>query len=126
MYTVNIEPHTPGPKGSVYEFPIDIDEHYVSDMADRAMVLRDDPLRCQSLPHMLTAEWDLVELLMTSMAHDYPEHFSLTRDGDNFLVRHRLRVIAEQFSAASDRDRFRLLVRTIRYAHGAPLEPESR
>ena len=84
MYTVNIEPHVPGPKGSAYEFPIDIDEHYLSDMADRAMVLRDDPLRCQSLPHMITAEWDLVELLMTSMARDYPEHFSLLRDGDNW------------------------------------------
>lgn len=84
MYTVNIEPHVPGPKGSVYEFPIDIDEHYLSDMRDRALVLQEDPLRCQSLPHMLTAEWDLVELLMTSMARDYPEHFSLTRDGDNW------------------------------------------
>ena len=84
MYVVNIEPHVPGPKGTVYEFPIDIDEHYVSDMRDRALVLQEDPLRCQSLPHMLTAEWDLVELLMSSMAHDYPEHFTLTRDGDNW------------------------------------------
>jgi dimethylamine monooxygenase subunit A len=84
MYVVNIEPHVPGAKGTVYEFPIDIDEHYLSDMADRALVLKEDPLRCQSLPHMLTAEWDLVELLMTSMSHDYPEHFTLHRDGDNW------------------------------------------
>ena len=84
MYSVNIEPHVPGPKGSAYEFPIDIDEHYLSDMRDRAIVLRDDPRRCQSLPHMITAEWDLVELLMTSMARDYPEHFSLDREGDNW------------------------------------------
>jgi hypothetical protein len=82
MYSVNIEPHVPGPKGSVYEFPIDIDEHYLSDMRDRAIVLKEDPLRCQSLPHMLTAEWDLVELLMVSMSESYPEHFSLTRNGD--------------------------------------------
>lgn len=82
MYAVNIEPHTPGPKGSAYEFPIDIDEHYVSDMKDRALVLAEDPLRCQSLPHMMTAEWDLVELLMTSMSDAYPEHFTLTRNGD--------------------------------------------
>lgn len=82
MYAVNIEPHTPGPKGSAYEFPIDVDEHYVADMKDRAIVLAEDPLRCQSLPHMLTAEWDLVELLMTSMSEAYPEHFTLTRNGD--------------------------------------------
>ncbi|WP_374372071.1 DUF3445 domain-containing protein [Dongia sp.] len=84
MYSVNIEPHIAGPIGSVYEFPIDVDEHYVSEMRDRALVLKEDPLRCQSLPHMITAEWDLLELLMTSMARDYPEHFSLTQDGDKW------------------------------------------
>jgi len=40
MYAVNIEPHTAGPKGSVFEHPIDVDEHYVSEMADRAQVLK--------------------------------------------------------------------------------------
>jgi len=68
MYTVNIEPHTPGPVNSVFEFPIDVDEHYVSEMEDRALVLKDDPLRCQALPHMQLAEWDLVELLMVSVS----------------------------------------------------------
>lgn len=80
-YSVNIEPHVAGPKGSVFEFPVDIDEHYVSDMRDRALVLKDDPLRIQALPHMMLAQWDLLELLMTGMARDYPEHFTLERDG---------------------------------------------
>ena len=84
MYSVNIEPHELGPKGSVYEFPIDIDEHYVSEMRDRALVLDADPGRCQALPHMITAQWDMLDLLMTSMARDYPEHFSLTRDGNQW------------------------------------------
>jgi hypothetical protein len=84
MYAVNIEPHVPGPVGSATEFPIDIDEHYVAEVKERALVLRQDPLRCQSLPHMITAEWDLVELLMTSMAESYPQWFSLTRDGDRW------------------------------------------
>lgn len=83
-YSVNIEPHVAGPKGSVYEFPIDIDEHYVSDMRDRALVLKEDPLRIQALPHMMLAQWDLLELLMTSMARDYPEHFTLERNGDDW------------------------------------------
>ncbi|MFT3731358.1 MAG: DUF3445 domain-containing protein [Hyphomicrobium sp.] len=83
-YSVNIEPHTPGPKGSVYEFPFDIDEHYVSEMRDRAMVLEQDPGRCQALPHMMMAQWDMLELVMTSMARDYPDLFTLHRDGDHW------------------------------------------
>lgn len=82
MYSVNIEPHVPGPVGAVTEHPIDVDEHYVSEVADRALVLAADPLRCQSLPHMITAEWDLLELLMTNMSASYPDLFTLTRDGD--------------------------------------------
>lgn len=84
MYAVNIEPHNIGKRGSVYEFPIDIDEHYIAEMEDRAKVLAEDPLRCQSLPHMITAEWDLLEFLMQSLARDYPAHFSLTINGNNW------------------------------------------
>jgi len=98
MYTVNIEPHTPGPVNSVFEFPIDVDEHYVSEMEDRALVLKDDPLRCQALPHMQLAEWDLGELLMVSMSEHYPEHFTLTRDGDKWHWINRPLGIDQQFT----------------------------
>ena len=64
MYSVNMEPHVPGRKGSVFEHEFDVDEHYVAEMIDRAKVLADDPLRCQSLPHMTLAGWDLLELIM--------------------------------------------------------------
>jgi hypothetical protein len=84
MYSVNMEPHVAGAPGSVYEFPIDVDEHYVSDMRDRALVLKEDPLRCQCLPHMMEAQWDTLELVMTSMAKAYPQHFTLHKDGDNW------------------------------------------
>ncbi|TIL80257.1 MAG: DUF3445 domain-containing protein, partial [Mesorhizobium sp.] len=84
MYAVNIEPHVLGPKGSVLENLIDVDEHYVAEMQDRALVLAEDPLRCQSLPHMTLAGWDLLELLMEQQALGYPEHFTLTRDGDRW------------------------------------------
>ena len=66
MYSVNMEQHRGGPAGSVYEKRFDVDEHYISEMEDRAMVLADDPLRCQSLPHMTLAGWDLLELIMVS------------------------------------------------------------
>lgn len=84
MYSVNIEPHVPGKKGSVFEHLIDVDEHYVSEMEDRAKVLAEDPLRCQALPHMMTAQWDLLELLMECKSKSYPEIFSLTKDGDKW------------------------------------------
>ena len=29
MYSVNMEPHVPGPVGSVFEHMFDVDEHYV-------------------------------------------------------------------------------------------------
>lgn len=84
MYSVNLETHVPGEVGSVYEFPTDVDEHYVSEMKDRALVLAEDPLRCQSLPHMDLAGWDTLDVLFTNMAKDYPEYFTLERDGEEW------------------------------------------
>ena len=81
MYSVNMEPHVPGPNGTVFEPMFDVDEHYVAEMHDRALVLAEDPLRCQSLPHMTLAGWDLLELIMESKARDYPEWFELHKDG---------------------------------------------
>jgi dimethylamine monooxygenase subunit A len=84
MYSVNMEPHVRGAPGTAFDSLIDVDEHYVSEMHDRALVLKEDPLRCQALPHMMTAQWDTLELIMEQQAAGYPEHFSLTRDGDNW------------------------------------------
>ena len=96
-YTVNIEPHVSGPSGSVTEFAIDIDEHYLAEVHERELVLREDPLRCNALPHMMTAQWDLLELLMSSMAKDYPEHFSLRCDGDRWHWTNRPLEIEQSF-----------------------------
>src|SRR5450432_2969149 len=68
MYSVNIEPHLPGPKGSVTEFAFDVDEHYVAECRERAIVLAAEPLRFQALPHMMSAQWDSLELIMESLA----------------------------------------------------------
>ncbi|MDO8984226.1 DUF3445 domain-containing protein [Cypionkella sp.] len=84
MYSVNMEPHVPGAVGSVFEHLFDVDEHYVAEMRDRAQVLAEDPLRCQTLPHMELAGWDLLELIMESKARDYPQWFELHKDGDNW------------------------------------------
>lgn len=84
MYSVNIEPHGKGKQGSVYEFPLDIDEHYVAECNDKKITLEQDPGRYVSLPHMMDAQWDFVELSMESLSRDYPEYFSLQKDGLNW------------------------------------------
>jgi hypothetical protein len=84
MYSVNIEPHDAGPPGSVTEYAIDIDEHYLTECEERRIVLEDDHGRYVALPHMMDAQWDMVELVMTNLAKDYPESFQLTQDGDNW------------------------------------------
>jgi hypothetical protein len=53
-------------------------------LAERAMVLRQDPSRCIVLPHMMAAQWDTLELIMESLAQDYPEDFELLRNGDRW------------------------------------------
>ena len=84
MYSVNIEPHTRGVAGSTVEFEFDVDEHYVAECRERELVLAADPQRSQALPHMLSAQWDCLELIMQALARDYPQHFSLARDGNRW------------------------------------------
>src|ERR1700735_2967150 len=89
MYSVNIEAHRPGPHGSVVEFAIDVDEHYVAECRERALVLKEDPLRFQALPHMMSAQWDCLELIMESLAGGYPQHFTLGRQGSQWVWTNR-------------------------------------
>ncbi len=98
MYAVNMELHKDGRAGTAFENPFDVDEHYVAEMQDRALVLNEDPLRCQSLPHMKLAGWDVLELLMTHKASSYPEWFSLTRDGNQWHWINRPMGIDQKFT----------------------------
>jgi hypothetical protein len=61
-------------------------------------VLADDPLRCQSLPHMELAGWDLLELIMESKARDYPHWFSLTKSGNQWHWINRPLNIEQKFT----------------------------
>ncbi len=79
-YAVNIEPHAGGPPGSVFEHPIDVDEHYIAECRERALCL-ERPGRYLALPHMMAAQWDVLELILTGLARDYPDHFRLERAG---------------------------------------------
>ncbi len=96
-YSVNIEPLAPGPAGSCYEHPVDVDEHYVAESRERALCLA-KPGRYLALPHMMPAQWDVLELLMTSLARDYPEHFSLDCAGDRWHWVNRPLGVEDEFT----------------------------
>ena len=98
MYSVNIEPATPREPGSVFAHWFDIDEHYLSEMAERAKVLEKDPDRCLVMPHMAQAAWDTLEMLMEHLAADYPEHFELRREGSDWLWINRPLQIEQRFT----------------------------
>jgi len=84
MYSVNIEPHAGSGPSPVFVNTFDVDEHYVAECRERALMLEQDPGRVNVLPHMMTAEWDTLELLMESLSRDYPDLFTLTKDGDRW------------------------------------------
>lgn len=97
-YSVNMEPHTPkGGEGSVYENFIDVDEHYLSEMKERSLVLDEMPHRCLAMEHMDLACWDMIERCMVTMSQDYPQHFSLQRDGDNWTWENKLLALKDEF-----------------------------
>ena len=77
-----LEPHVPAGTGALRS-AFDIDEHYVSECAHRDQMLRDMPgVHYLALPHMMEAQWDLLELIFESYAKDFPEHFTLTKSGN--------------------------------------------
>ncbi|MES2180613.1 MAG: DUF3445 domain-containing protein, partial [Pseudomonadota bacterium] len=98
MYSVNIEPHGQGKKDSVYEFAFDVDEHYVAECIDKKITLEQDPGRYVSLPHMMDAQWDFVELTMESLAKDYPEHFLLQKNGHQWTWENKPLGIKDTFT----------------------------
>ncbi|MFY0677925.1 MAG: DUF3445 domain-containing protein [Neptuniibacter sp.] len=90
-YSVNMEPHTPkGGEGSAYEHFIDVDEHYLSEMKERSLVLKEMPHRCLAMEHMDLACWDMIERCMVTMSEDYPQHFELERNGENWTWENKL------------------------------------
>lgn len=98
MYSVNIEPHVRSGFTPVYDNPIDVDEHYIAECRDRAITLERDPGRYQALHHMMTAQWDALEMLMTCLSEDYPELFSLSQDGDRWTWHNRPLGLEQSFT----------------------------
>jgi hypothetical protein len=83
MYSVNIEPASSKPN-TIFEHWFDVDEHYVTEMNERRLMLEKDPKRCIVMPHMRQASWYFLEMVMLHYSENYPEHFQLQRDGLNW------------------------------------------
>jgi len=100
-YSVNIEPHqSKGGEGSVYEHFYDIDEHYLSEMAEREIVMEKRPSSCLMLPHMDLACWDFIDVTMHALAKDYPDYFTLTKNGDQWTWQNHLLKREDHFTFA--------------------------
>lgn len=98
MYSMNLEPHVPFGEHAL-KAVFDIDEHYISECRDRAITLEKDPgMHYVAAPHMMEAQWDLLELIMESYAKDYPEYFSLAREGDQWHWTNKLLNIDDTFT----------------------------
>ena len=97
MYAVNVEPHVRGGANAAYDHLLDVDEHYLAECRERDLVLQRDPRRCQAMPHMISAEWDTVELIMETYAEEFPQLFSLHRDGDDWTWVNRPLGLSQKF-----------------------------
>lgn len=97
MYSVNIEPHVRGGPTGAFQAAFDVDEHYVAECRERALVLEQDPNRCIVLPHMMAAQWDTLELIMESLCRDYPHDFQLKRAGERWTWTNRPLDIRDTF-----------------------------
>lgn len=101
MYSANVEqagvPSSNG-VGTWGDKLIHVDEHYLTEIAERERILAEDPDRCVVLPHMEEAQWDSLEFIMESLAKDHPDNFSLTRDGYRWTWENRLLGIRDTFT----------------------------
>lgn len=98
-YSVNLVPAGQGAPGAFDAHLFDIDEHYHTEVEERRRILAEDyARRYLTLPHMKDAQWDFLELAMTHLAGGYPEHFTLSRDGDRWQWGNRLLGISRTFT----------------------------
>ncbi|WP_258006437.1 DUF3445 domain-containing protein [Arthrobacter sp. AFG20] len=81
---------------------LDIDEHYLQELGERAAVLQRDPSRLQVLPHMRPAVWDAITTLLPIMADEHPETMSFERKGDSCRWQNRLHNLDLEFTAGVD------------------------
>jgi hypothetical protein len=77
---------------------IDIDHHYQNELALKNELLAHNHRRFfQALPDTLPLQWEALELVLQSIAHDYPEQFALTVTDQTWTWQNRLLGESTQF-----------------------------
>ena len=98
-YSVNLTPAGQGEAGTYNEHLFDIDEHYGAEFDERRRILSEDHgRRYLTLPHMMEAQWDFLEMSMTHLAAAYPESFTLRQDDDFWHWENHLLGITQDFT----------------------------
>lgn len=104
-YSANVEPSRKvvateaGAWGSQL---LDIDEHYLEDLANRDGVLDRDPTRLQVLPHMRPAVWDAISTLLPALAEEHPDTMHFAREGNVCRWRNSLQDLDVEFTVGDD------------------------
>lgn len=81
-YSVNVEPHEPSAEpGSVTEHYFDIDEFYLSELAERQKALARNTSHLQYSEVLAKPSWELLNHVLKILARDYPNYFSLKQTG---------------------------------------------
>lgn len=84
-YSTNVEPAgrpVATPVGQWGSSVVDIDDHYLAELAERDAILDRDPSRHQVLPHMRPAAWNACLTLLRELAAAYPATHRLESLGE--------------------------------------------
>ncbi|GAB5897375.1 DUF3445 domain-containing protein [Mycolicibacterium mageritense] len=81
---------------------VDVDEFYLAELKLRDDVLKRDPSRINTLPHMRPAVWDAITTLLPGMAEDNPTTMSFQRDGALCRWRNTLQNLDIEFTIGDD------------------------
>lgn len=108
-WTADLE-HFPYPfKGSTYRysnnsFPmqipicVEITPDYKDEMMLKRDLLTNHPERCyQSLPHTLTGQWEIVELVIDHLVTKYPNHFAIEKKNTHWAFHNKFFDEKEEF-----------------------------
>ncbi|MFC4002473.1 DUF3445 domain-containing protein [Prauserella oleivorans] len=104
-YSTNVEPARVPVSTEAGEWGaaiLHIDEHYKSELDERARILRGDPSRLDVLPHMRPACWDALLTCLRELAAQYPDVFSLQEDGADLVWRNDLLGVTQRFREGDD------------------------
>jgi dimethylamine monooxygenase subunit A len=89
-------------KGSTYRYSnnsipmntplcVEVTPDYIKEMKLKHDLLTYHPERCyQSLPHTLTGQWEIVELVIDHLATQYPDQFSIEQKGSEWTFHNKI------------------------------------